>query len=1171
MTSLDKTINKTLWFLGLTLLVGCGEKSESQNSDNSTVQNIAHSASQTSSLSVSSINNQENRLHKISHYAPVDYATLKVEFQNPPHSSKPLTWLHAMSGNMSAAGITKDLEAISDAGIGGTLLFNVTQGVPLGNVKFNSTEHIDLIGHLATESQRLGLSFGMHNCDGWTSSGGPWITPEHSMKHLTFNETIVKGGEVNLQLAQPFSRFNYYQDVAVLAYPALKTELIDAQIKPTVTASDPSFDITLVQNGNLEDYSPLTVQEQQPVWIQFSYAQPYTLRLIDMLIHEGRGLEFSLHTSNDGQNFTEQQALTLRRPGKTTYALDEAFDGITAKHFRLVTNKTVHVKEVNLSSTPTMHNYLGRTSASRSDFQELGEIGSVDKALTINTADIRDLTSHLKPDGRLQTQLPAGDWTIMRFGFTSTGAVNIPASREGTGLEVDKFSKASFKTHYDAYVTNVINKVKQVAPNALHTLEIDSYEVGAQNWTQGYEQHFKDTYGYDLVPFLPLFAGKFVDSADMSEQVLWDTRDLNNQLITENYYGYFTELANQDGIQTYLEPYGSGPFNELDVASKADLPMGEFWLKNDNFRISASSSTANIYNKPIVSAEAFTQFPENNWLFHPTIGKADGDKSWALGVNQHVFHRFAHQANTHVMPGMTMNLWGAHLDRTQPWWDSAGKAWFKYIARGQHLLRQGQEVADVLWYLGDATPTVCPEQDALASVMPTHINYDCLNTEVLQQLTMNKGLMTLPHGNEYKILVLNNHHSLNFSTVEKIYQLAKQGAVIIGDPIKKLAGRNNTPEQQNQFEVMIKDIWSRDTTYDIALDVNTSHGHSGEKHWLNQPQTQKVDWKQILATHNWNFDLTLNDNSPFYFTHRKTPQHDIYFVYNDSTERKLFDASFNVAGKIPELWDAQTGTIKKLGAFSSDTSDGNTTHVPFRLNAGESAFVVFSESSKSVKPASPSLVIQQDTEVLLNEDNQLQTLTTQDDSLAIDGAWSVSFDGFYGLNQTFDFAQLIDWKTHPEQSIRDYSGTAIYTKTIDVPESYLADNLQLHLHLGQVDVVATVTLNGNLVGTSWHAPYTLDISQYAKAGENQLEIKVANLWVNRLLADRKLPDTSGFTIARWQDPVVKMPKWYTDNQPMPATERLTFSTQRFMQDDEPSVSSGLIGPVVIKPVKQVKL
>ncbi|MCF2948875.1 glycoside hydrolase [Paraglaciecola aquimarina] len=1100
--------------------------------------------------------------HKISHYAPVDYATLKAELQNPPHSSKPLTWLHAMSGNMSAAGITKDLEAISDAGIGGTLLFNVTQGVPLGNVKFNSTEHIDLIGHLAKESQRLGLSFGMHNCDGWTSSGGPWITPEHSMKHLTFNETVVQGGEINLQLAQPFSRFDYYQDVAVIAYPSLATELIDASIKPVVTASDPNFDLKIARNSNLEDYSALTATQNKQAWLQFSYSQPYTLRLVDMLIHEGRGLEFSLHTSNDGQNFTEQQALTLRRPGKTTYALDEAFDGITAKHFRLVTNKTVHVKEVNLSSTPTMHNYLGRTSASRSDFQELGEIGRVDKALIINPAQIRNLTDQLKPDGTLNTQLPAGNWTIMRFGFTSTGAVNIPASREGTGLEVDKFSKASFKTHYDAYVTNVINKVKEVAPNALHTLEIDSYEVGAQNWTQGYEQHFKERFGYDLVPFLPLFAGKFVDSADISEKVLWDTRDLNNQLITENYYGYFTELANQDGIQTYLEPYGSGPFNELDVASKADLPMGEFWLKRENFRISASSSTANIYNKPIVAAEAFTQFPENNWLFHPAIGKADGDKSWALGVNQHVFHRFAHQANTHVMPGMTMNRWGAHLDRTQPWWDSAGKAWFKYIARGQHLLRQGHEVADVLWYLGDATPTVCPEQDALASVMPTHINYDCLNTEVLQQLTVNNGLITLPHGSEYKILVLDNHHILNFSTVEKLYQLAKQGAVIIGDPIQKLAGRNVTPQQQSQFDAMVKEIWSRPTTYDIAIDLKTSHGHSGEKHWLNQTPNQQVDWAQIFAKHDWNFDLVLKDARPFYFTHRKTPQQDIYFVYNDSPERKLFDATFNVAGKIPELWDAQTGAVKKLGAFASYTSEGKT-HVPFRLDAGESVFVVFSQSATSVEPAPPSLVINQDIEVLLNEKNQLQTLTAPVKSLAIDGSWSVSFEGFYGLEQTFDFEQLIDWNQHPEQSIRDYSGIATYRKTIVLPESYLVDNVQLNLDLGQVDVAALVTLNGNLVGTAWKAPYTLDISQYAKAGENKLEIKVANLWVNRLLADRKLPDTSGFEIARWQDPVVKMPKWYTDNKPQPETQRLTFSTQRFMQDDEPRVSSGLIGPVQI--------
>lgn len=1108
---------------------------------------------------------QKDSAAKHNHQTDKDYQQLLTEFKKPPHASKPLTWLHAMSGNMSAAGLTKDLEAIAEAGIGGTLLFNVTQGVPLGDVKFNSPEHIDLIGHLAAESKRLGLSFGIHNCDGWTSSGGPWVTPEHSMKKLTFNETLVDGGQLNIKLTQPASLLDYYQDVAVIAYPALSTEVTDAAQQPVVTASDPNFDPQVIFNNNLQDKTTLTVENNQSGWIQFAYEQAYTLRLVDALLHEARGLDASLYTSDDGENFTKVQDLKLRRPGKNTYAFDEAFNGYTAKYFRLVTNGSMNVKELRLSSTPTMNNYLGRTSAGRSDYQELGEIGHAPQDLTINSADIINLTTQLDENGVLTTNLPEGKWTIMRFGYTSTGAVNIPASKEGTGLEVDKFSREAFKLHYDNYVTNVINKVAEVAPNALHTIEIDSYEVGAQNWTHDYHHQFKNHYGYDLVPYLPLFAGKFVDSANTAERVLWDTRDFNNHLITENYYGYFSELAHQDGIKTYLEPYGSGPFNELDVAKHADLPMGEFWLKRGNFRISASSSAVNIYNKPMVSAEAFTQFPENNWLFSPATGKADNDKSWALGVNQHVFHRFAHQANTHVMPGMTMNRWGAHIDRTQPWWSGAGKAWFEYITRGQHLLRQGQAVSDVLWYVGDASPTICPEKDALSGVLPTQINYDCLNSDVLAKLAVENNTLKLPHGTEYKVLVLNNHHRLNFSSVQKIYELAKQGAVIIGDPIQSLAGRNPSKAQLEQFKNMVDEIWSQPTTYNIAIDIETSHGHSGENIGKKPNATNLIDWPKIYHTHGWQFDLSIAGLSQFYFTHRRDHNQDIYFIYNDTGQARTLDARFNVTGKIPEIWDAKTGKVKKLAAFSSD---GNLTRVPIKLAANESAFVVFSQSSEGINPVAPELALASQTEYLLDDNNQVKLVKANSAEMIISGAWQVQFDGYYGLDKSYQFEQLTDWKDHAEQAIQDYSGTAVYTNSIQLPADYIQDNSRLILDLGQVSIAATVNINGKQVGTSWITPHQLDITQYVQAGENKLTIEVANLWVNRLLADAKLPDTSGFKIARWQNPVTPMPKWYTNNEPAPESERITFVTQKFMQGDEPRQSSGLIGPVKIK-VKQL--
>ncbi len=165
--------------------------------------------------------------------------TLETNFKNPPASAKPKTWMHAMSSNMSKEGMTKDLEAIEKVGIGGVLLFNISQGIPNGPVKYNSDEHHEIIKHAAAECERLGLSFGVHNCDGWTSSGGPWITPEQSMKMVVYSETLVKGaGNIDMQLVQPTTREGFYRDIAVIAYPALESEISDATNQPIISASD---------------------------------------------------------------------------------------------------------------------------------------------------------------------------------------------------------------------------------------------------------------------------------------------------------------------------------------------------------------------------------------------------------------------------------------------------------------------------------------------------------------------------------------------------------------------------------------------------------------------------------------------------------------------------------------------------------------------------------------------------------------------------------------------------------------------------------------------------------------------------------------------------------------------------------------------------------------------
>ena len=534
---------------------------------------------------------------------------LENDFKNPPERAKPRTWMHSMSGNMSKPGLTKDLEAIKEVGIGGVLLFNVSHTIPQGDVIFNSDNHQDMITHAAKECERLGLSFGVHNCDGWTSSGGPWNTPENSMKQVVWSEKIIEGGKKNnITLEKPTAREGFYKDVAVVAYPSLPAEIEDDAVQPIITSSDDTFNTALVSDGKWDETSVLHASEKDKNWIQFDFGKPFGIKSAYMALTKtiNGSRKSTLSTSNDGVNFSEVKTFDLKRLGKREFAIDESFPEIKARYFRILIEDNYEMMEVSLNKRQNYPNFLAKTSMFKIEDNRLKPLESDDRSSIINKNDIIDLTDAMDSNGNLNVKLPKGNWTILRFGFTTTGAVNSPASDAGRGLEVDKMSKSALKIHYDAYVGKVVQNTKDIAPNALQYLEIDSFEVGGQNWTDDYELFFLETYGHSLIPFLPVYAGRMVESAKATDDVLWEIRKLNSHLITENYFGEFTKLTHDDGLISYIEPYSfNAPFNELDAAKQTDIPMGEFWM-HQRYQTGTAVSGARIYGKKIISAESFS-------------------------------------------------------------------------------------------------------------------------------------------------------------------------------------------------------------------------------------------------------------------------------------------------------------------------------------------------------------------------------------------------------------------------------------------------------------------------------------------------------------------------------------------------------------------------------------
>ncbi len=1087
-----------------------------------------------------------------------DTKYLEEGFINPPQSAKPKTWMHAMSSNMSKEGLTKDLESMAEVGIGGLLLFNVTQGIPKGNITYNSDEHQAMIKHAAQECERLGLSFGVHNCDGWSASGGPWISPEESMKMVVWSETIVKGGDgVDVQLEKPTTREGFYKDIAVLAYPSLSSELDDFENTPVISSSDKEFNTSIATDNRIEESAAIEKANDKNPWIQFEYKKVKSVRSIFM-VFEDRGGEAELQISEDGKNFTSVRKLSKVRTGKGEWAINDHFDAVTSNYFRLQLNGDMKIKEVKLLATYNINNPLGRTSIARTEDVALDPIGTPEVSMVIDPKSILDISSKMNTSGWLYVDLPEGDWTIMRFGYTSTGAFNNPASDEGRGLEVDKLSRPAFKKHYDAFVKKVVDNTKPVAPNALQYVEIDSYEMGGQNWTENFDESFKADMGYDFIPFLPVVAGRFVENAKISDAVLWDYRTLISDMMTENYFGYFAELCKADGLKSYIEPYGFGPLNDLEIGGKADIPMGEFWMNRPLNMVSSAVSSAHIYGKPVISAESFTSTPEINWKGNPAMAKISGDRAWALGINEFMFHRFAHQANPNVEPGMTMNRWGFHFDRTQTWWKNAGAAWFKYIARGSFMLRQGVPVSDLLVFVGDGAPNSTFDREALG--IPSGYNFDCVNADVLlNRVTIDDGKLVLPEGTSYRMLVLKNVGKIKLETLKRIHQLSKEGITIVGEKPEQLAGYHINENEKSTFKNLVDEIWA---------SKNTISG---------------FDWQSIFTKNKLTPDFSIADRKDIDFMHRTLAGAEIYFFANTDSIPQNFDVNFRITGKIPEQWNPMNGDRKLLAQFEEHN---NGTHISISLAAEESVFIVFRESSKGiVSILSPSdgifelttahelqaTVNKEGTQELSLSNGNKVKLTVKDipKPIGLEGSWQVQFEKRGGYEGLVPFDSLIDWRHHPDENIRYYSGTATYTKSFSVPTNSINPETKIQLDLGSVNIVADVIINGKQIGACWMPPFVVDVTDAIESGENKIEIEITNQWSNRLIGEERYPSNDGNYKLEGQRPKGNMPAWYVNNEPVPAGKRTTFTTAPFYKVDDPLMPSGLIGPVQFLFSKQV--
>jgi hypothetical protein len=769
----------------------------------------------------------------------------------------------------------------------------------------------------------------------------------------------------------------------------------------------------------------------------------------------------------------------------------------------------------------------------------------------IATTNVIELTSQLSADGRLEWKVPPGRWTIIRFGRTLTGQTTRPAPKPGLGFECGKFEAADVDAHFAEFPGKILAELgpHRKSGAGLTTLHLDSWEMSSQNWSKTFRAEFRKRRGYDPRDFLLAYLGLIVDSPAITERFLWDVRQTASELVVEHYAGRLRELAHQHGLQFSLEPYDMNPAGDLALGAEADVPMGEFWADGDGF-ISVYScleatSIAHTHGKSVVGAEAFTGAGKFPWTRYPGSMKNQADWALALGLNRLTFHRFQDQPWMNRVPGMTMGQYGTEFDRTQTWWGMSG-AWNEYITRCQFLLRQGLPVADILYLTPEGAPNVFrPPPSALAGRknLPDRRGYSfdgCDAQTLLDRVSVRAGKLVLPDGMSYRVLVLPESETMTPTLLAKIKSLVEQGATVIGSRPVKSPSLTDYPQCDAKVARLAETMWGK----------NSSPG--SEEHALGRgklivpPTPQKTGGEASLY---YDYDTVgqvleavkilpdFESSQPLRYNHRHLANGDIYFVSNPTNVDQAVACTFRVSGRQPELWNPLTGEARDLPEFTM-TADGRT-KVPLQFGPAGSCFVVFR------KPVANG--------ALAMTKNFIGTMPVAE----ISGPWQVTFQPGRGAPDQVILAQLGSWSENTNPGVKFFSGEAVYHKTFTLAPSLVQEQPPLYLDLGDVQVMAQVTVNGHRFETLWCAPFRVNIAAAVRPGNNQLEIKVVNLWPNRMIGDAHLPPD---TVRGKNHFATAWPQWLLDGKPSP-TGRITFAAFDPFKKDLPLLSSGLLGPV----------
>jgi hypothetical protein len=1091
---------------------------------------------------------------------------LQAGFIDPPPSARPRVWWHWMNGNVTKDGIRKDMEWMQRVGIGGLQNFDASLSTPQivdKRLVYMTPEWRDAFRYAASLADNFGLELAIASSPGWSETGGPWVQPKDGLKKVVWSETLVQGGKhftgklpvpptvtgpfqsmkLNDPLAGMFGAAKgpppaFYADVRVLAYPLAS----DAhQSAPQVTSSTGEpIDAAKLSDGDLDTSVGLgRGTAERPAALVLTYAQAQTFRsaslyMLGQTAFSGIGVLPRLEVSTDGTTWKKVADIPLSQIPTTV-----SFAPVTSRQFRVVfargessssmftyraiapgaaggdmlsamqaaANQPLKIAELRLSPESRVDRFEAKAGFSVvPDYYSLSaDVGADIEGVPLNK--VVDLTSRVKPDGTLDWTPPRGQWRVLRLGCSLLGTTNHPAPAEATGLEVDKFDGAAVRNYIETYLGMYRDAAgpELIGAHGVRALLTDSIEVGAANWTPKMIEQFKSLRGYDPTPWLPVLTGALIGSRSASDAFLYDYRRTLADLMASEHYGTVATVAHEHGLKVYgeaLEDHRPSLGDDMTMRSHTDVPMSAMWTyprdtgPNPTYvaDIKGAASVAHIYGQNLVAAESMTSML-SPWAYAPNDLRRIIDMEFATGVNRPVIHTSVHQPVDDKVPGLSLFIFGQYFNRHETWAEMA-RPWVDYIARNSYLLQQGRYFADVAYFYGEEAPLTGLYGDKLVDDGPRRYAYDFLSADALMnRLHVERGGdLGAGSGARYKALYLGgSSQHMTLPTLQKVADLAQAGATVVGEAPKSSP---SVKDDKLAFEALVHRLWSGQP----VTMVGQGRVIAGK------------DVEAALATIGVAPDFSYNppqSDSQIVFVHRRLADGDLYFVDNRRARAESVQVHFRVTGKTAEIWHADTGATEPV----SYRIEANETIIPLELGAEESFFVVFRKAALTASVTVPHHAFK---------------------SVAqIGGPWDVAFQPGRGAPASARLESLGSLSEQADPGIKYFSGVATYTRSFELPKG-VQPGKPLLIDLGSIGDVAEVRVNGKLAGTAWKAPYRLDIGPLLQRGTNAIDIRVSDLWVNRLIGDAQ-----------------------------PDAKKITYTTMKAYRADAPLRPSGLLGPVTL--------